>query len=248
MADTTRDTRRATLILAALFCGGAVPIQLVTLSFSYAQYFKRVSLGPKVLLTAHEFAKFYVPLVYIPALIALVVVAWYCRNHYPDVFRRIVVGLAFGALATVSLDFFRAMGVINKWLPGDTPLMFGKVVTGSKSFSVFYPVGFFVHFMNGANFGLFYTFVWGKRKNYASAITWAITWLVLVEIGMMTLPPMGPMVGMFGINYAFPQLFLLTLAAHVAFGLTLGILAQRYLHDEDAGGLFRFLLRAPHTA
>ncbi|GMT42936.1 MAG: hypothetical protein IEMM0002_1347 [bacterium] len=236
-----KDNKRALLILLAFITGGAVPIQIVTLSFGYAQYVKQVSLGPKVIMTAHEFAKFYIPLVYIPALILLVAVTFYCRRRYPDLFRRIVIGLGMGAIATVSLDFFRQMGVINGWLPGDTPVMFGKMATGSGSFNIFYPAGIFIHFMNGANFGLFYAFVWGKRKSYASAVAWATLWLVLVEIGMMTLPPMAPMVGMFGYNFAWPQLFLLTLAAHIAFGVTLGILVQHFLKEEDRGEFFDFL-------
>ena len=41
---------------------------------------------------------------------------------------------------------------------------------------------------------------------------------VFVELGMMTGPPMGPMVGLFGYNYAWPQLFALTFVAHVVYG------------------------------
>jgi hypothetical protein len=236
-----KDRKRAILIFLAFVAGGAVPIQLVTLSFGYAQYVKEISLGPKVFITAHEFAANYIPFVYVPALLLLVGIAWYSREHYPDIFRRIVIGIGIGALATVSLDFFRAMGVINGWLPGDTPNMFGKMATGSSNFAYFYPVGLFVHFMNGANFGLFYTFVWGKRASYKSAIFWATSWALLVEIGMMTGPPMGPMVGMFGIRFAWPQLFLLTLAAHIAFGITLGILTQFFLKPADTGGLLAFI-------
>ncbi len=58
---------------------------------------------------------------------------------------------------------------------------------------------------------------------------------------MMTGPPMAPIVGPFGINFAWPQLFLLTLVAHVAFGVTLGILAQHFLTDEDRDWLVPFL-------
>ncbi len=236
-----KDKKRSILILLAFVTGGAVPIQLVTLSFGYAQYVKEVSLGPKVIITAHEFATIYVPFVYIPALILLAGIALYSRAHHPDVFRRIVIGLGVGALATVSLDFFREMGVINGWLPGDTPNMFGKMVTGSSNFAWFYPVGFFVHIMNGANFGLFYTFVWGKRFSYRSAMLWATAWALITEIGMMTGPPMGPMVGLFGSRFAWPQLFALTLVAHVAFGVTLGILAQYFLKPDDRGGLLNFV-------
>lgn len=237
----TKDNKRAGIILLAFFTGVAVPIQIITLSFGYAQYIKQVSLGPKVIITAHEFAKFYIPFVYLPAVVIFLAATFYCRRHYPDVFRRIVVGLGMGAIATIALDFFRQMGVINGWLPGDTPSMFGKMATGSGSFSTYYPAGLLVHFLNGACFGLFYAFVWGKRKDYASAVMWAVFWLLIVELGMMTLPPMAPMVGMFGYNYAWPQLFLLTLAAHIAFGVALGILVQNFLKDEDRGGFLVFL-------
>ncbi len=245
--STIPDKRRALLILVAWVAGAAVPIQLVTLSFGYAQYFKQESLGPKVIITAHEFAKIYIPLVYVPAMIALIAITLYCKRHYPDVFRRIVVGFGFGLVSTLALDAFRQMGVIHGWLPGDTPAMFGKMATGSTDFRVFYPVGLLVHFFNGADFGLFYTFVWGKQKSYGRAVMWATAWLLVMELGMMTAPPMGPMVGLFGVRWAWPQLFLLTLVAHIAFGITLGLLTQHFLRDEDRGGLLPFL-QGPSTA
>ena len=212
------------MILLALFTGGAVPIQLITLSFGYAQYVKGIPKGPAMMMAAHQFAAWYVPLVYLPAPIILIGITMYSKNRYPDIFRRIVVGVGIGALATVGLDFFRQMSVIYHWLPGDTPAMFGKMVTSSSAFAVFYPIGFLVHFLNGANLGLFYTFVWDKQSSYGRGIFWSIIWLLIVELGMMTLPPMGPMAGLFGVQYQWPQLFLLTLAAHLAFGLVLGIL------------------------
>ncbi|MEQ9569571.1 MAG: hypothetical protein RLN75_05230 [Longimicrobiales bacterium] len=245
MAGT--DRRRAILILAALLFGGVVPIQLVTLSFGYAQYVKGIAMGPQVLTTAHEFARFYVPLVWIPALMGLAAVAFYSRRRYPDVFRRIVVGFGMGAVATIALDTVRQMGVIHGWLPGDTPVMFGKMATGSPDFATYWPAGLLVHFLNGANFGLVYAFVWGKRESVRSAVLWATAWALLLELGMMTGPPMGPMVGLFGYNYAWPQLFVLTLVAHVAFGVALGLLVQHFLKDEDRGGVFRFV-RGPASS
>jgi hypothetical protein len=150
--------------------------------------------------------------------------------------------LVWGALATVGLDFFRQLAVIYQWLPGDAPEMFGMIATGSKNFAWYYSVGFVIHFLNGANFGLVYPFLWGKRPSYKSAIGWATAWLIFVEIGMMTAPPMEPMVGPFGINYAWPQLFLSTLAAHIAFGIILGIGVQYFLKAEDKRWFWPFLL------
>jgi hypothetical protein len=119
--------------------------------------------------------------------------------------------------------------------------MFGKMATGSNDFAYYYAVGQLVHYFNGANFGLFYAFVWGRQATHRAAVGWATVWALITELGMMLGPPMGPMVGLFGIRYAWPQLFLLTLAAHLAFGITLGLLTQRFLKEEDQGGLLRFL-------
>lgn len=235
------DKRRASLILLALFAGGAVPIQLITLSFGYSQYFQKIAMGPKMIIGAHEFAKYYLPIVYIPALLILVGLIMYSRTNHPDLFRRIVIGMAAGMVATVALDFFRQMGVINGWLPGDTPVMFGKAATGSRAFEVYYTAGNFIHFMNGANFGLFFTFIWGRQNSYRHSVAWAVLWMLIVELGMMTGPPMAPIVGLFGTNFAWPQFFMLTLIAHVAFGIVLGLLVHLWLKEEDHGNILIFL-------
>ncbi len=242
MTDTGRDRRRAVLALVAFVAGGAVPVQLVTLSFGFAQYVKHVAMGPLVISVAHEFATWYLPLIYLPALVVLAAIIIYSRRRYPDLYRRITVGLAMGAVATIALDAVRQAGVIHGWLPADTFVMFGKMATGSPNFAVFYPAGILVHYLNGANFGLFYAFVWGKRRSYVSAVGWATVWALVLELGMMTGPPMGPMVGLFGVNYAWPQLFLLTLVAHVVLGIAMGLLIQHFLTDEDRGWPLPFLV------
>ena len=235
------EQRRAGLVLLALFAGAAVPIQLITLSFGYAQYYMGIATGPKAIMTAHQFAAYYFPLIYIPALVLLLLIALYCRRHYPDIWRRIWVGFCMGAISTLALDAARQAGVLHGWLPADTAVMFGKMVTASKDFTVFYAVGLMVHYFNGASFGLFYAFMWGRRGSQGTAIAWAVTWLLVVELGMMTLPPMGPMVGLFGVNYAWPQLFLVTLVAHVLFGVALGFLVHHFLTDAERGGIFDYL-------
>jgi hypothetical protein len=242
LSGAAADTRRTTLALLAFVAGAGVPIQIITLSFGYAQYVKKVGMGPRVIAVAHEFAVWYLPFVYVPALVALAAIAIYSRRRYPDLFRRIWVGFGMGAVATIALDAVRQAGVIHGWLPGDTAVMFGKMVTGSANFSVYYAAGLVVHYLNGANFGLFYSFVWGKRKSYRAAIGWVTLWALIIELGMMTGPPVAPNVGLFGVNYAWPQLFLLTLVAHLLFGLTLGILVQHFLSDADRGWLVPFLL------
>lgn len=235
--------RRTSLVLIAFAAGAAVPIQLITMSFGYAQYVRDIPGGPELIPTAHGVASVYVPILYVPALVLLLAVALYSRGRHPDLFRRIVVGLGAGAVGTIALDAARQAGVIHGWLPGDTPVMFGQLVTGpGTSFALLYPVGLFVHYMNGAGFGLFYAFVWGKRGSFRQAALWGITWFLIVELGMMTLPPMGPMTGLFGANFSWPGLFLVTLVAHVLAGGTVGLLTELWLTDEDRSWLLPFVL------
>lgn len=233
--------KKSFLTLVALFTGGFVPINIVVLSFGYSQLYKHQSLGPKALRVAHEFAWPYLLYLYIPSMIVLVAIALYSRKRYPDLFRRIVIGLAVGAIATIGLDWIRQMGVINGWLPGDTPEMFGKVVTGSQNFNTFYWVGQFIHFMNGAGFGLSFAFFFGRCRNRLTTVFWAAVWMFMIELGMMLGPPMGPMVGYFGVRWMWPQLFILTFVAHIVHGIIMGLLAHHWLKPEDDKWIFPYL-------
>lgn len=236
------DVKRAALVMLAFFCGGAVPIQLLTISFGYAQYIRGIKPMKEAVPVAHEFASaVYMPFVLLPALIMLAIIVAYTWRRYPDIARRILTGAATGAVATISLDAVRVSGVVHGWLPADTPVPFGKMVTGSDIFAIYFPAGVLAHYTFGANFGIFYAFVWGKRESYGKAAFWGVVWALLVELGMMTLPPMAPALGPFGIDYKWPQFFLTTLTAHILFGITLGLLVQHFLRNEDRGGLFAFL-------
>jgi len=233
--------KKSLLALLALFVGGFVPIHLIVLSFGYAQYFKGIKMGPRVLKVAREFGLPYALYFYIPAMIVLIWIIFYSKKNYPDLYRRIVVGLLAGAIATIGLDWIRQMGVIETWLPGDTPTMFGKMVTGSSSFNSYFWIGQFIHFMNGADFGLIFTLVFGNFISYKKTIVFAILWMLVMEFFMMTAPPMGPMVGMFGYNYMWPQLFILTFVAHVVHGTILGSLTHLWLKPTDNKWLWPFL-------
>lgn len=235
------DKKKSILTLVALFTGGIVPIHIVVLSFAYSEYYKQQAIGPKIIRVAHEFGGPYMLYFYIPALLILLGVTLYSRKQYPDLFRRIVIGLAAGAIATIGLDWIRQMGVIAGWLPADTPEMFGKMVTGSSNFTEYYWVGQFVHFMNGADFGLVFTLVFGNFKSYKTTVLWAIAWLLLMEFFMMVGPPMGPMVGLFGVRWMWPQLFILTFVAHVVHGTILGLLVHHWLKPSDALWLIPYL-------
>lgn len=234
-------SKKSILTLLVLFTGGFVPIQLVTLSFWYSQYYKGETLGPKMVITAHDFAVPYIYYVYIPSIIVFIGIWIYSKKNYPDLFRRMKAGVIAGLMLGLALDVVRQNGVINGWLPQDVPMMFGKMVTGSQSFVPIFIVGLLVHFLNAINFGIIYTLVFGKLKNYKMAIIAGALLLFVIEIGMMTGPPMAKMVGPFGINWAWPQLFLLTLVAHVFSGIACGLTAQFLLKDEDRKWLIPFM-------
>lgn len=233
--------KKTILTLLVLFAGGFVPIHLIVLSFGYAEYYKGQTLGPKIIRVAHEFAVPYIFFLYIPAIIFLIWAILYTKKAYPDLHRRIVVGLAAGAIATIGLDWIRQMGVLVGWLPADTPTMFGKMMTGSNSFIKYFWAGQFAHFFNGADFGLVFTLVFGRFKTLSRTILMGIGWLLVMELGMMIGPPMAPMVGPFGVRYMWPQLFLLTLVAHIVHGTILGSLAYYWLKPEDEKWLLPFL-------
>lgn len=242
IVETNFDLRRIALILLAFFFGGAVPINLLTVSFGYAQYIKGAKPIKEALPIAHEFAStIYIPFILLPALAGLVLIVIYAWRRYPDIVRRILVGAAVGAVATIALDAVRLTGVTHGWLPGDNDIIFGKLITGSNDLPVYLPMGVLAHYIFGANLGIFYTFVFGRVGGYGMALFWGVFWALLVELGMMTLPPMAPALGAFGVDYKWPQLFLLTLFAHILFGIALGLFAQHFLKNEDRGGPFAFL-------
>lgn len=241
MIYTSYDMKGTILTILALITGGVAPIFTLLTSAGYAQWVLGLTKESEMMAAIHSVASWYVPAVLIPSLLILLGIALYSRTAYPGLYRRIVVGFAAGAIATVFLDFFRMLGVIHKWLPMDTTTMFGVMILGMGApFGVVLLVGFLYHFLNGAALGLFYTMVFGRVQWY-----WAVAWLLFVELGMMTLPPMAPLVGPFGIRYMWPHLFLITLVAHIAFGVVLGLLVDHWKVED--GTIFEILTRTRGT-
>ncbi|MFQ5460623.1 MAG: DUF6789 family protein, partial [Anaerolineae bacterium] len=88
--------------------------------------------------------------------------------------------------------------------------------------------GYGYHFLNGASFGLLYTVLGGRPR-----WQWGVVWGLIIELAMMTFPPMLMMgSGFFGLNAGLGVLGT-TLLAHVAFGLVLGLLVERWVWDSS---------------
>lgn len=83
-----------------------------------------------------------------------------------------------------------------------------------------YTLGALYHLFNGISFALVYSILFG-RTPWWGPLLYSVAF---VEVGMMTLPPMAPTFGPFGLDKYDSLLngyFLTTLLAHAAMGLAL---------------------------
>lgn len=144
---------------------------------------------------------------------------------------RIWTGLWVGFGATAALDVFRLISFSLGFLPGNLPRMFGVLILGTMAqgptpLSDF--VGSLYHFWVSASFGLAYTLLVGRTRWWGGLI-----WGLIIEVGMMTTPPMVVAMGSgyFGLGLGKGLLngvFLGSLVPHITFGIALGVLLERY--------------------
>jgi hypothetical protein len=163
----------------------------------------------------------------LPSILALAGLIVIVRNGQPALSRAIVVGAASGAMATISLEAVRLLGFHFDFMPGNLPRLMGvllldRFAEGPSFLSDF--AGWTYHFWNGSAFGILYVIVFGTRRRWIGAIYGAA-----LGIGFMLSPVVTSLgVGDFGLQFSFG--FPITvLLAHLAFGWTLGLLAQRLL-------------------
>ncbi len=146
-------------------------------------------------------------------------------------FNQMWVGMWAGFAATIALDIVRLTGFKLGYMPGNMPRMFGVMIWGNmlegpNALSDF--IGYTYHFWNGCAFGIVYALIFGKTSWIGPLIYSA----VFVETGMMISPAMLSMgVGPFGINFG-PELFIVSLLAHIAMGIVMGVILQRYVRDR----------------
>jgi len=152
---------------------------------------------------------------------------------------RIWVGLWVGAATTGVLDAIRLTGFQFGWMPGNMPRMFGVLILDRMALGPSLGsdiLGYLYHYWVGACFGLTYTLLLGRFRWWGGLV-----WGLIIEVGMMVTPPMVVAMdtGYFGVKFG-PGLFATSLVAHVAYGVALGLLAERYVvHRETLFGLLR---------
>ena len=189
----------------------------------------------------------------IPSVIAIVAIGIYSRYKMKRLSNRLLTGLWTGAIATLALEAIRIPGyAVLHWLPGDDMIMMpGAFLNGlapspmalmdmmhsgamtSMPQSVMMAVmvsGAIYHFWNGATMGVMYTLFVGKGRWY-----YGIAWGFIINIGMMLAPWLIMMMGPFGYKYmAGYNIFVVALAAHLVYGVVLGVLAQRFVKEKGS--------------
>ena len=166
--------------------------------------------------------------------IALLVLVWRAarRAGYGRLVNRIETGVWVGFVATAGLDVLRLASFSLGLLPGDLPRMFGvlifdRMAVGPSTVSDI--VGSLYHYWVSACLGLAYALLIGRTRWWGGLI-----WGLIIEVGMMTTPPMVVAMGSgyFGLKLGkgiLNGVFLGSLFPHMSYGIVLGLLLERYL-------------------
>ncbi len=193
----------------------------------------------------------YRDVVILPSIIVIFAIGILSRNKFPQITKRIFVGMSAGVVASFALEAIRIPGyMFAKWLPMDSMISLPGLLLTEKISSLsevkqvimqsgvamnlyHAPLDAFIagalwHFWNGATFGIVYALIIGKGKWWYGMI-----WAFIIEIGMMLAPYMIMMKGPFGIEHMDGyNIFVITLIAHLVFGAVLGILVQKWKKGE----------------
>lgn len=201
------------------------------------------AIGPNILVVALTPGMPEMPLltrlVLIPSLGLIVVVGAIAKSlSMTRLTNRIWTGIWVGIATTAALDVVRLSGFQMGLMPGNMPRMFGvlmldQMALGPSTLSDL--VGSAYHYWVSACFGLTYALLVGKFRWWGGLI-----WGLLIEIGMMTTPPMVVAMdtGYFGLKQGY-GLLTVSLTAHIVYGIALGLLMERYV--RHTGGIFKLL-------
>jgi len=187
----------------------------------------------------------------IPSVIIIFAIGILSRSKFPRLTNRLFKGMAAGAIASLALEAIRIPGyMFAKWLPMDSMISLPGLFLTEKitmlsevkqivmqsgvAMNLYHApidafmVGALWHFWNGATFGIIYALLIGKGKWWYGMI-----WAVIIEMVMMVAPYLIMMKGPFGVEHMDGyNIFVITLIAHLAFGLVLGIIVQKWKKDS----------------
>ena len=129
-----------------------------------------------------------------------------------------------GILATVAFNAVMCTDIAITGIPVDIVATLGQITVGENEFTQ--TVGHAIHFANGIGLALLFGYVavpiskrFTKLPILVIAVTYSVIELIIaVWLGM--LPALGA--GFAGLNIA-PEVAIMTLGRHIAFGVVLGI-------------------------
>ena len=153
--------------------------------------------------------------------------------------RAVAIGAVAGFLAACAYDLFRMPFVISavdhvgpSWLrlplfkvfPRFGALILAEPFTAQQTDSQFtltaHVVGWIYHFSNGITFGVMYMALIGDARRRS----WM--WGIVLAVGLELMMLFTPYTGFFGINLT-ARFVVVTLIAHLIFGIAMGIYARR---------------------
>jgi hypothetical protein len=196
------------------------------------------SIGPNILVVGltpgMPEMPFLARVILAPSLIILAIIYLLAKKKgWARLSNRIWTGIWTGAVATGTLDVVRLTGFYMGFMPGNMPRMFGVLIldimaSGPTPFSDI--IGYLYHYWVGACFGLTLTLICGRVRWWAGLV-----WGLIIEIGMMTTPPMviAMDTGYFGLKFG-PGLLITSLIAHIVYGTFLGLLVERWTRHKGS--------------
>lgn len=210
------------------------------------------AIGPNILVVALTPGMPGMPLLskwlLLPSLLLLTLVAIAATLSGMERLRnRLWAGIWIGAATTAALDVIRLTGFQMGYMPGDLPRMFGVLILdqmarGPSTASDI--VGSLYHYWVGACLGIAFTVFMGRFRWWGGLI-----WGLIVELGMMVTPPMVVAMdtGYFGLKKGY-GILVVTMLAHIAFGVALGMLSERYvIHKGGVIHLVRGFISGKHN-
>lgn len=179
--------------------------------------------------------------VLVPSTLILIAIAILDRHRgKQDLWRAVVIGAVGGLLAAFAYDLFRLPWVIGavdqvgpSWLrmplfkvfPRFGAMILGKSFTPQTTDSQFtlaaHILGWIYHFSNGMTFGVMYMALIGD----AIRRTWL--WAIVLAVGLELAMLFTPYTTFFGIRLTL-LFVVVTLSAHLIFGIALGLFAKKW--------------------
>ncbi len=164
----------------------------------------------------------------IPAVVLWVLLFIFAKKmKWNELTQTAKLAVIFGIIGTISMEIVRSIGFrYFHGMPGSLPMLIGVQLTnqfmmGPNWWSNL--IGFSDHFWNGISFTFIYIALFGRGKLWL-----AILYVLSIATIFMVSPFMNMLgVGWFGHEFAPIRFPLTVYAAHIAWGLTFGMLLMK---------------------